>query len=320
MEAQFIACGNGGKCPSPIYRKIPESWILAETQRIGLSSFSFFDSNGSLTFHHCHRRVRMTILSNLDYRNRKDAVTNRPMLFSRVSMNYRRNYYWLLAARSMFLGFFLALAFALTGSIFSISAKAANADLAGLLRGVEERYNRPKTLRLHFHQIYKQSGQVLRDEIGTLYLMKPGKMRWEYEGTEQKLFLSDGRRVIFYLPTERRLTETAVKESDDLRNPIRFLLGGLKFQKEFERVDKVNDIAPLEPGNVVIRGVPKLMKDRLESVVMELSSQFEIRRLILAEPGGVLTDFRFSNETSNMRISPELFKFTPPQGTEIIKD
>lgn len=50
-------------------------------------------------------------------------------------------------------------------------------ELDSLLRGVEEKYNHLKTLRLHFRQIYQQDRRVLREEGGTLYLRKPGQMR-----------------------------------------------------------------------------------------------------------------------------------------------
>jgi outer membrane lipoprotein carrier protein len=194
-----------------------------------------------------------------------------------------------------------------------------DAGLETLLRGVENKYNHLKTLRLHFEQIYQQDRQVLREEGGTLYLRKPGQMRWEYESPEPKLFLSDGRRLMLYVPQERRVTETEIKQSDDLRSPMRFLLGGLRFEKEFERVERDRELAPLESRDTVIKAVPKQMADRLEWVVMEISPEHQIRRLILREPGGVQTEFRFGDETADLQLSPELFHFQAPAGTEVVR-
>ncbi len=194
-----------------------------------------------------------------------------------------------------------------------------DAGLETLLRGVENKYNHLKTLRLHFEQVYQQGSQVLRQEGGTLYLRKPGQMRWEYDDPEPKLFLTDGRRMTLYVPQERRATQTEIKNSDDLRNPMRFLLGGLKFEKEFEQVERERELVPIDNRDIIIKAVPKRMADRLERVVMEISPEFLIRRLILREPGGVQTEFRFAGQTEDLTLSPELFRFQAPAGTEVVR-
>jgi outer membrane lipoprotein carrier protein len=191
--------------------------------------------------------------------------------------------------------------------------------LESLLRGVEGKYNRLKTLQLHFRQIYRQEQQVLREEGGTLYLRKPGQMRWEYENPEPKLFLTDGRRLTLYVPEENRMTETEAASSSDLRSPLRFLLGGLQFRKEFQQIERLPDAPTVERGDVVIKAVPKQMKDRLDWVLLEVTPQYQIRRMILSEPGGVQTEFRFENEVSNPELSPQLFRLQPPEGTQIIR-
>ncbi|MBI4464105.1 MAG: outer membrane lipoprotein carrier protein LolA [Acidobacteria bacterium] len=201
----------------------------------------------------------------------------------------------------------------------SASPLPVDLNLDRLLKNVEDRYNRLKTARLHFQQIYRQGPQTLREETGTLYLRKPGQMRWEYEDPEAKLFLTDGKRLIFYVPMENRVTVTPVKESDDLRTPLRFLLGRLRFDREFEEVQLLEDVPPLEADNVILKAVPKQWGDYLEWVLFEVNPQYEIRRLIANEPGGVQTEFRFTDEERNPPLSSQLFRFQPPEGAEIIQ-
>ncbi len=212
-------------------------------------------------------------------------------------------------------------------SLLGCGALAANpapvpsdTALETLLRGVEDNYNHLKTVRLRFQQIYRQDRQVLRKEAGTLYLRKPGQMRWEYEAPEPKLFLSDGRRLTLYVPAENRVTETRVKQSDDLRTPLRFLLGGLKFEKEFRQMERLPEVRPLEDGNIIFKAVPKQRVDRLERVVFEVTPRRQIRRLILSEAGGMETEFRFEGEQQDLNLSPRLFKFKPPEGAEVIRE
>jgi len=206
-----------------------------------------------------------------------------------------------------------------SGAVPAVASFSLDAGLENLLRGVENRYNHLKTLRLHFQQTYRQGPQIVREEAGTLYLRKPAQMRWEYDNPEPKLFLAEGKRLTLYVPEENRVTETEVANSDDLRSPLRFLLGGLRFQKEFQQIERAPEAPPIESGDIVIKAIPKLMQNRLESVELEISPQYQIRRMILKEPGGVQTEFRFSDEEADLHLAPELFHFQPPKGTEVIK-
>ena len=76
---------------------------------------------------------------------------------------------------------------------------AGQADLSKLLKAVENRYNNPRTMQMEFDQ--SLTGQGLgRIESGTLYLQKPGRMRWSYRVPENKFFLADGNYSWFYSP------------------------------------------------------------------------------------------------------------------------
>ena len=213
----------------------------------------------------------------------------------------------------------LCCGFAVGAARFSATATVSDPELESLLRSVESRYNHVKTLRMRFEQTYAQDRRVLRQESGMLYLRKPGEMRWEYESPEPKLFLTDGHTLTLYVPQDKRVTETAVKKSDDLRSPMRFLLGGLHFEKEFQQFERVTDAALLDAQDTMIKLVPKHMQGGgLEWVMMEIGPEYEIRRLILQEVGGIQNEFVFSDETFDLRLAPQLFEFSPPPGAQVI--
>src|SRR6266446_5807881 len=88
-----------------------------------------------------------------------------------------------------------------------------------LARAVDEHYNRLRTLQAEFTELYRGSG-IERTESGTLWLKKPGKMRWEYRSPREKLFVSDGKNVWFYVPDDRQARKTPAKDIDDLRSPL----------------------------------------------------------------------------------------------------
>src|SRR4029077_5064408 len=60
----------------------------------------------------------------------------------------------------------------------SLFAAVADPKTATLLKRVEHRYNSNITLTVHFSETYSGPGRAARTETGTLYLLKPGKMRW----------------------------------------------------------------------------------------------------------------------------------------------
>ena len=118
---------------------------------------------------------------------------------------------------------------AATLPVFTPFARAQ--DIHQLARSVDDHYNHLRSLQADFTEIYRGEGAE-RVESGTLWLKKPRKMRWEYRSPKEKLFISDGQAVWFYLPTERQLRKTTLRKLDDLRSPLAFLLGNTKLEKE----------------------------------------------------------------------------------------
>jgi len=195
---------------------------------------------------------------------------------------------------------------------------AAAQDVHKLARAVDEHYNHLRTLQADFAEIYRGAGMD-RQESGTLLLKKPRKMRWEYRSPKEKLFVSDGKDVWFYLPAERQLRKTDLKKLDDLRSPLAFLLGKAKLESELQGLSRVVDQAPLGTGNTLLRGVPQAMADRVSEVQLEVTTLNQIVRIILVEADGGTTEFRFANLKENLDLADERFRFTAPPGVETVE-
>lgn len=192
-------------------------------------------------------------------------------------------------------------------------------ETKALANAVDQHYNRLKSLKSSFTEIYQAPG-ISRTESGTLWLKKPGRMRWEYKQPTEKLFLADSHTAYFYVPGERQARKTSIKSLDDIRSPLRYLLGKTKLEKELSGLSLAPDISPLQPGDVVLRGVPKSMADRISEVVLEISPAHQIVRIRILEVDGTTTDFRFSQIEENVPVQDSLFRFTPPPGVETIQD
>jgi len=196
---------------------------------------------------------------------------------------------------------------------------AGAASVSDIARGTDEHYNKLKTFKADFTEVYNGSG-ISRSESGTLWLKKPGKMRWEYRQPREKLFVTDSHTAFFYVPGERQARKTPLKNLDDIRSPLRYLLGKTKLEKELEGLSFAADRTPARPGDTVLRGMPKDMKDRVSEVVLEVSPGYQIDRIIIREVDGTVTDFLFSNAEENVPVQDSLFRFTPPAGVEVIEE
>lgn len=194
----------------------------------------------------------------------------------------------------------------------SLLSAADTIDVPRTLKGVEDRYNRTQTLQLAFTESYQQGGRT-RAEKGDLFLRKPGRMRWQYTAPAGKLFVSDGKFIYSYTPQDNRAEKMKLKETDDLRAPLAFLLGRLDFNKDFREFR-----AHLEDGNVFITAIPKSDKLPYSEVSFLTTPDFTIRRLEVKNQDNSVLRFTFENEKKDPPIQDALFRFTPPPGVEYV--
>ncbi len=186
-----------------------------------------------------------------------------------------------------------------------------------IARTVDKRYNRLRSLQAEFTESYRGMGAA-RTESGTLWLKRPGRMRWEYRQPREKLFVTDGKTAWFYLPLERQVRRAPVNKLDDLRSPLRYLLGKSRLEKEFAGLAVAEGVTPSAPGNVVLRGLPRILQDRVREVLLEVTRDGRITRIVIEELDDSTTEFRFRNLVENGSMSEERFRFTPPEGAEVI--
>jgi outer membrane lipoprotein carrier protein len=203
-----------------------------------------------------------------------------------------------------------------------VSSLALAEDLHALAQAVDEHYNDLHTLQAEFTEIYTGSGME-RSESGTLWLAKgglkkPGKMRWEYRSPKAKLFVSDGTNAWFYVPSDKQVRKSSARTLEDARSPLAFLLGKTKLEKELQGLSLAPDIAPLEPGNVVLRGIPQAL-DRVSEIALEITPSRQIARILIDDVDGSSTEYRFKDQKENIEIPAGEFQFTPPPGVEIVE-
>jgi outer membrane lipoprotein carrier protein len=203
-------------------------------------------------------------------------------------------------------------------ALLPIPAANPASEVHAIAQAVDNHYNHLRTLQTEFTESYRGAG-IERTESGSLWLKKPGKMRWEYRSPREKLFLSDGKDAWFYLPEDRQVRRTSVKKLDDLRSPLGFLLGKTRLEKELDGLSLAPDLPPLTLGNTVLRGVPKAMAERIREVILEITPDHRIARIQFEEADESVTEYRFSQQQENGAIAEQRFRFTPPPGVEVVE-
>jgi len=192
------------------------------------------------------------------------------------------------------------------------------ADVKTVAAAIDTHYNHLHSLQAEFVETYRGSGME-RTESGTLSLKKPGKMRWEYRSPRAKLFVSDGKDAWFYVPDDRQARKTSAKKLEDIRSPLAFLLGKTKLEKELQGLSLASDKEPLHPGNIVLRGVPRGLSDRISEILVEVTPEHQIARIVIQEADGASTDYRFGEMKEDAPMKDAEFQFKAPAGTETVE-
>ena len=195
---------------------------------------------------------------------------------------------------------------------------SAQTDVHAIADKVDQRYNHLQTLEAQFAETYSGAGMT-RTESGTLTLKKPGRMRWDYEQPRPKMFLTDGTTAWFYVPGEKQVRRAPVKQLDDLRSPLRYMLGKTKLEKEFVGLSLASGQKPLYEGDIVLQGIPKSLADRVANTLVEVSPDGLIRRIVIDQMDGSLTEFRFLQQKENVQVPDARFRFVPPPGVEVVQ-
>jgi len=213
----------------------------------------------------------------------------------------------------------LPLLFLLSGLAFLVSVQPAYAaDVKSIAAAVDDHYNHLRSLEAQFTESYQGSGMT-RTESGTLWLKKPGKMRWEYRSPREKLFVSDGKDAWFYVPDDRQVRKSPARRLEDARSPLAFLLGKTRLEKELRGLSLAPDIEPWQAGDVVLRGVPSALADEWSEVALEITPQNQIVRIMLQGVDGSSTEYRFTAQKENVPSADSRFAFKPPAGTEVVE-
>jgi outer membrane lipoprotein carrier protein len=210
---------------------------------------------------------------------------------------------------------FWALFLAIYGSAAHPAVAQAAPSLSAheLAQRVDRHYDQLHSLKAQFTESYAGLG-TQRKESGTLLLRKPGRMRWDYSSPAGKIFLLDGKYAWFYTRGDAQVQRMPAKDLDDLRSPLRFLLGHTELEKEMDSLT----LAPAANGEFTLTGQPKGQEQRVTRLALTVTAAGAITGIEIEEPDGAITRFAFTDEQANAPIPANAFDFTAPMGVPVV--
>lgn len=200
-------------------------------------------------------------------------------------------------------------------------ASAAIAPLAAqaprspdsLALAVQERYQQVRDFTAEFVQTLR--GGVLRSTEsrgeGTVWIKKPGKMRWVYTKPEKQEIVSDGRTMHSYWPEDRQVLKSEVPSDDRAGTSMLFLAGRGDIARDFTAAAADSPL----PGTLGLKLTPRQSDPEYQFLVLGLDpTSLQIRALRSRDHQGGDSTLVFSRIKENTNIPDRTFSFTPPRG------
>ena len=197
--------------------------------------------------------------------------------------------------------------------ILSTGLLFADANADRLIKKVQDRYNSAHTLSVHFIENYSLLGHPRPPETGTLSLKKQGKMRWDYTRPQGTLFISDGKEVFLYTAADNRVEKVPLRDTEDMRAPLAFLLGRLDMKREF-RDFKAYDAE----GGTWLDATAKTDRLPYEKIQMLVDNEGSIQKLNVVGRDQSVLSYDFSHEKLNPELNSDLFHFRIPPGAQVV--
>jgi outer membrane lipoprotein carrier protein len=195
----------------------------------------------------------------------------------------------------------------------AVYLRAAVPPADGIIRQVQDRYNNARTLSVKFVENYSLLGHPRSPEAGMLTLRKQGKMRWDYTQPAGKLFISDGKTVYLYTAADNRVEKVPLKDTEDMRAPLAFLLGKLDMKKEFR-----DFLVSEGEGGSWLKAAAKSDRVPYKTVEMLIGLNGSVRQLKVAGRDGSLLTYTFGDEKVNPPVADTAFHFTVPPGAQVV--
>jgi len=206
------------------------------------------------------------------------------------------------------------------GGLVALAAVAAAATVDEVVDKVQATCARTHDLSARFQQTvsYRSLGQV-REGHGILLLKRPGKIRWEYQKPEPRLFVTDGKTLWDYSPLDKQVRVEEFSADFASRLPMAFLAGDCQLRREFA-ITAVEHAGTRASTTARILDLKPLRAEAgIARVLLEVNLQtYTVEKTTVFDAAGNTTVIAFANVKLNPGLGDDQFQFTPPAGVTVV--
>lgn len=159
--------------------------------------------------------------------------------------------------------------------------------------------------------VYDRSMRKLQETSGTMQFARPGRIRWAYEKPYEQLIVGDGDKLWIY---DKDLNQVTVKAMTQALggSPAALLAGSNDIEKEFRLSS-----AGAQEGLDWLEAIPRSTDSTFQKIRMGFGRN-GLEAMDLTDSFGQTTVVRFNAIVRNPKHAPDLFRFTPPKGVDVI--
>lgn len=194
----------------------------------------------------------------------------------------------------------------------------AAVDPAAVARQLQQSYEQTSSFQADFTQTTAmQLSRRQRQGQGSMTILKPGLMRWDYTEPDRQVFICDGETMSMYFAQSAQQIVMEAREYLQSDVTYSFFVGTGDILRDFEPRLPAADYCCGESPNLLL--FPRVEHGQVEHLEIWLDDRHLVRRLKIFDHFGGITELNFTNIRLNQTVSREVFQFSPPPGTEIVK-
>ncbi len=170
------------------------------------------------------------------------------------------------------------------------------------------------TVKARFAQmVLDKNLKPLQQAQGIMQFSRPGKFRWDYQKPYEQVIVGDGSKLWIY---DKDLNQVTVRKLDRAlgASPAALLSGS----NDLERDYKLSNVGT-DKGLDWLEALPKSKETVFERVRMGFGKS-GLEAMELRDQFGQTTVITFADVERNPRIAADVFRFTPPQGADVISE
>jgi outer membrane lipoprotein carrier protein len=200
-----------------------------------------------------------------------------------------------------------------------VAPAAAAPTLEEAVQRLEATYRAVRDLQADFQQAaFNRTLNQSIEARGTLYLKRPGKLRWEYRTPTPQEIVSDGQKLWVFTPELRQVNVAPAPQA--LAGPAGTFLQGLGQVREHFQIRFLNLAQPTDAdGLIVLDLTPRQPEPFLARLVLSVDPRTSlVRKAVVYDELGNTVTLRFGEVRVNAGLADGLFAFTPPPGVVVV--